>query len=107
MPNTTKTIARTPMNTGLAACLLILQAVGLTGCAAPNLQPVKVAVPVPCQQTVPTRPAMPTEALASGTSLDAFIAAAIAEIERREGYEGELRAALDACVSTGNLARPD
>ena len=80
----------------------------ITACTSvPRIEQVHVAVPVPCQQTVPTRPVMPTEALASGTSLDAFIAAAIAEIERREGYEGELRAALDACVSTGNLAKLD
>ena len=41
---------------------------------------------------------MPTESLKPGVTLDRFAAAAIAEIERREGYEGELLAALTACV---------
>ena len=56
-------------------------------------------VPVVCQETEPVRPVMPTEALALDTTLDAFVAAAIAELERREGYEGQLRAALAACTA--------
>ncbi|MFV0676154.1 hypothetical protein [Variovorax sp. tm] len=42
---------------------------------------------------------MPTEALAPGVDLDRFSAAAMAEIELREGCELELNAALDACTS--------
>jgi hypothetical protein len=42
---------------------------------------------------------MPTEALAPGVDLDRFSASALSEIELREGYEGELRAALIECVS--------
>ena len=49
----------------------------------------------------PQRPAMPTEALAVDAALDDFVAAAAAEIERREGYEQLLRAALAACSSDG------
>lgn len=74
----------------------------LAGCAAqpaPRVQQVNVPVPVACQETEPPRPAMPTEALAADVTLDAFAAAAIAEIERREGYEGQLRAALAACTA--------
>ena len=72
----------------------------LTACTSvPRIEQVHVAVPVPCQQTVPVRPVMPTEALALDTTLDAFVAAAIAELERREGYEGQLRAALAACTA--------
>jgi hypothetical protein len=41
---------------------------------------------------------MPTEALSLGVDLDRFSASALAEIELREGYEGELRAALAECV---------
>jgi hypothetical protein len=42
---------------------------------------------------------MPTAALSPGVSLDRFAASATAEIELREGYEIELRAALDACTA--------
>lgn len=41
---------------------------------------------------------MPTKALASKPSLLDFVKAAQAEIERREGYEVKLRAALVECV---------
>ena len=75
----------------------------LAGCAASpppvRVEQVRVPVPVPCRVSEPARPLMPTQALAPDASLDAFAAAAIAEIERREGYEGELRAALAACAS--------
>ena len=74
----------------------------LAGCAAqsaPRVQQVNVPVPVPCRESEPPRPAMPTEALDADVTLDAFAAAAIAEIERREGYEGQLRAALAACAA--------
>lgn len=37
------------------------------------------------------------EALRPGASLDDFERAAMAEIERREGYEVQLVAALEAC----------
>lgn len=95
-----KTIAKNSMLTRIAAVCLVFGVAGLSACASqpPRLQPVNVAVPVPCQQTVPVRPVMPTESLNPGVTLDRFAAAAIAEIERREGYEGELRAALTACV---------
>lgn len=72
----------------------------LAGCGTPavRLQQVKVPVPVQCQAAVPTRPAMPTEALRPGVGLDQFVKAAQAEIERREGYEDRLRSALAECV---------
>ena len=69
----------------------------LAGCASP-VAPLRVPVPVECREPEPVRPVMPTEALAPGVALDAFTAAAMAEIERREGYEGELRAALRNCT---------
>lgn len=84
-----------------AACALL--AGGLAGCAASpptvRMEQVRVPVPVPCRVSEPARPLMPTQALAPDASLDAFAAAAIAEIERREGYEDELRAALAACAA--------
>ena len=82
--------------------MVAVLAVLLAGCAAqpaPRVQRVNVPVPVPCRESEPPRPAMPTEALDADVTLDAFAAAAIAEIERREGYEGQLRAALAACTA--------
>lgn len=69
----------------------------MAGCATKQ-EPLRVAVPVPCRVAVPQRPVMPTEALAPDVALDDFVAAAAAEIERREGYEVQLRAALAACA---------
>ena len=80
------------------AILLLGTLVMLAGCPA-TLQAVKVPVPVPCQATEPARPVMPTDMLLPGASLDRFAQAAIAEIERREGYEGRLVAALQSCIA--------
>ena len=80
----------------LAPLLIVL---GLAGCTtAPRLQTVNVAVPIVCAETVPPRPVMPTEHLAAKPLLLDFTKAAQAEIERREGYEGKLRAALIECT---------
>ncbi|MNY11864.1 hypothetical protein D3C86_1449140 [compost metagenome] len=70
----------------------------LAACGAAPVRTVKVPVPVECRVDVPARPAMPTEALSPSVDLDRFSASAMAEIELREGYEGELRAALGACT---------
>lgn len=80
----------------LISVLLLL----LAGCAAqPVVQQIKVPVPVACQEPIPERPAMPTEALQPPVGLDAFAQAAMAEIERREGYEQQLLAGLRACTA--------
>lgn len=79
--------------------LLLLLVMVLAGCdTAPRLQTVNVAVPIVCAETVPTRPVMPTEHLAGRPQLLDFVKAAQAEIERREGYEVKLRAALVECT---------
>jgi type IV pilus biogenesis protein CpaD/CtpE len=71
----------------------------LAGCAGqPQLAAVKVPVPVECREQVPSRPAMPTEALRPAESLTTKAKALLAEIELREGYEGRLLAALQACT---------
>ena len=75
---------------GVAGCL--------SACGVSPIQTVKVPIPLECSVEVPARPAMPTEALSPGVDLDRFSASALAEIELREGYEGELRAALAECV---------
>jgi len=83
----------------MRAAVLMLAAL-LAGCAsAPRVETVEVRVPVPveCREPVPARPAMPTEALRPGVSVDDFARAAMAEIERREGYEGQLLVALETC----------
>lgn len=73
----------------------------LAGCqTAPTrveLQRVNVPVPVVCDEPVPKRPAMPTEQLRPGATVDQFTQAAQAEIERREAYELKLVVALANC----------
>ena len=90
----------------LQGCTL-LAAVALTGrgATAPRveMQRVNVAVPVECKEPMTDRPAMPTEALRPGATVDQFVQAAQAEIERREGYEVQLRAALRACTAPVKL----
>lgn len=79
------------------ACMLGLL---LTACAgAPTITEVKVPVPVQCRESVPDRPAMPTEQFTEKPALDQYVRAATAEIERREGYETRLRTALEACTA--------
>lgn len=87
----------------IAACAL------LAGCAGQKyveIQRVKVPVPVECREPVPDRPVMPTEALAPGVALFDLVQAALAEIDRREGYEVKLVAALRACVAPIAVVRP-
>lgn len=74
-----------------------VSAAALAGCSASKVK--EVPVYVPCRVAVPSRPVMPTETLSPDVSLDDFIAAATAEIERREGYELELRAVVESCQS--------
>jgi hypothetical protein len=77
---------------------LLVLCLALTGCNATMSGITKVPLPVACQEEVPDRPVMPTESLQTEATLDAFVQAAAAEIERREGYEGKLRTALQVCV---------
>ena len=84
----------------LQGCILLV-AVALTGCGTTprvEIQPVSVAVPVACMEPTPIRPIMPTEALRPGATVDQYAQASMAEIERREGYEGQLVAALAICT---------
>ncbi len=81
--------------------VLIAAALFLTGCGptVPKVvtQQVKVIVPVSCQEPEPERPVMPTEHLGADPGVYVYVQAAGAEIERREGYEELLRAALRNC----------
>lgn len=76
----------------------------LAGCAAApepviEVRTVNVAVPVPCREPVPDRPAFPMDGLRPGTSLNQFVSAALAERLVRSGYELQLETALRACTS--------
>lgn len=83
--------------------IAFIAACALSACATRGnhveIQRVNIAVPVACQEKEPTRPAMPTEALRPGATVDQYVQASAAEIERREGYEGLLRTALAACTA--------
>lgn len=75
----------------------------LAGCGSMprvEIQEVKVPVPVECREPIPDRPAMPTEGLADDAVPFELLRAALAEIERREGYEVRLLAALLICTAT-------
>ncbi|WP_426307850.1 hypothetical protein ACN9MJ_10670 [Acidovorax facilis] len=85
-----------------ASATLFVACALLSGCETSprvEIQRVNVAVPVACQEPMPERPAMPTEALRPGATVDQYAQASMAEIERREGYEGQLVAALVACTA--------
>lgn len=88
------------MNDVLPRTALLVIPVLMAGCAASSrveTMQVRVAVPVACTEPEPTRPSMPTESLRPVATVDDFTRAALAEIERREGYEILLRTALDNC----------
>jgi hypothetical protein len=80
---------------------ILLGALALAGCSSVprvEVQTVKVPVPVECREPIPDRPAMPTEALADDADPFELLRAALAEIDRREGYEVRLLSALLICT---------
>lgn len=80
----------------------LLLPVLLAGCATTErVVQVRVAVPVACQVEEPARPMMDTDTVPADAPLDVLARAMRAEIERREGYEGELRTALQGCKTIG------
>ena len=89
---------RLPLFSAALAAVVVLSA----GCAQSpphvEIQRVNIAVPVACNEPEPERPTMPTEHLAGDADLDTWAKSAIAEIERREGYEAQLVAALTICT---------
>lgn len=85
--------------------VLIAILLALAGCSTKKqveIQRVNVPIPIACQEQMPPRPIMPTDQLVAPVPLDDFARAAMAEIERREGYEVVLRTALVACTSAIN-----
>jgi hypothetical protein len=87
------------LNFEISKPAVLAAALALAGCGTTQYTQVRVPVPVECKEQVPDRPAMPTEALHPGTPPWVLQRAALAEIDRREGYELQLRAALVACTA--------
>lgn len=87
----------------MKTALLLMAACALSACGAAQkrveIQRVNVPVPVECQEREPDRPVMPTESLAPGVPPYRLLQSALAEIDRREGYEVQLRVALRACTA--------
>lgn len=88
---------RLPLFSAALAAVLL----SVAGCAQSpprvEIQRVNMAVPVACSEPEPERPSMPTEHLTGDVDLDTWAKSVIAEIERREGYEGRLLQALRNC----------
>ena len=80
----------------MRAAVLAIAAL-LAGCQTAPRETVRY-VPTACVASVPARPDMPTERLSSADALDKIVQAALAEIDVREAYELDLRAALVGCV---------
>lgn len=89
----------------IAAIIAVVVLIVLcTGCASqPSALPARAAIPVECREAMPARPVMPTEQLPNEAGVDAYVQAAAAEIDRREGYEQELATALANCKKTITL----
>jgi len=88
-------------NCSIRQFAVLLGVLNLIGCGTVprvEVQTVKVPVPVECREPVPDRPSMPTEALADDADAFELLRAALAEIDRREGYEVRLLVALVACT---------
>lgn len=90
-------MCRLPLLSAALAAAVLLAGCGAAPPARVEIQQVKVAVPVPCDEPEPERPNMPTEHLPGGADVDMYVQAAGAELERREGYEIQLRTALANC----------
>lgn len=81
---------------------LLVVMVALAGCAGqvePEPRTVRVEVPVavPCRAPAVDVPAWATASLQKSDSLQTKVRALLAELEQRNGYEVQLRAALEAC----------
>ena len=81
--------------------ILLLLLSSLAGCADKGLiKPdniVYVPQPVPCKITKPEKPTLPLDQAKKEDSALDKVKAALAEIERRIGYETKLEAAIEEC----------
>lgn len=58
---------------------------------------VEIPIPVPCKIRPIDEPTLPVDRLKKEDPLDTKLASALAELERREAYEKELKAAIKEC----------
>lgn len=89
-----------PLPLKLAALAAAVIQIGCATAPEPviDVRTVNVAVPVPCREPVPEKPAFPMDGLRPGTPLNQFVSAALAERLVRGGYELQLETALRACT---------
>jgi hypothetical protein len=86
----------------IRALILLAVAVALSGCGTKTRTvEVPVAVPVACQVAEPARPALGIDAVPIDAPIDDLVRNLRADHDLRDGYEGELRAALAACRKIG------
>ncbi len=90
-----------PLPLKLAALAAAVIQIGCATAPEPviDVRTVNVAVPVPCREPVPDRPAFLMDGLKPGTSLNQFVSAALAERLVRDGYELQLETALRSCTA--------
>lgn len=91
------------------ALVVLVGGIGLlAGCGTvpPDVVTVDRAVPVLCDVEEPARPALAIDSLPEGLPVDVQARHLRADHTLRDGYEGELRAALKTCIETGARAPP-
>jgi len=82
----------------VAAVVVLLVAALLGGCAAVGTTTtIEVPIPVPCEPPEVAAPALPIDSLSPEADIFEHVRALWATVERMEGYESELRTAVDAC----------
>lgn len=79
------------------AIALLLAGCGSFGRSVPAV--VKVAVPVPCQVSIPAMPVFPADTLTGAEDLFTLAKTLWADHQARKAYELELRVALEACTA--------
>jgi hypothetical protein len=83
----------------VACSLAIAGCAGLPAQCEPEIKLVELRVPVavPCSAPIPLEPAWALDNVAAGADVDRLMAAALAEIEQRRGYQKQLAAAVEGC----------
>jgi hypothetical protein len=87
------------MRVSILAITLLLP---LFACEQPPIykaEKVDVPVAIPCQASIPAKPKWPTMMIKPDADILTQTRAALAELELRKGYEGELLAELKGCIA--------
>lgn len=84
------------------AFIVVLTLTLLAGCGAtlPQLVEIKVPLPIACQVAEPARPALAIDSMPPDLPIDVQARNLRADHDVRDGYESELRAALQACKAS-------